>query len=562
MPPTSDDARFSELEHLAIKRFAELTDPEALLLRRVCSGDDKESTESHDRPTIRAEVVRWLIADRAAWPYIDPLGVRLANVTFAEALNLNSCDPPFPVEFEYCTFKSVLSFREAFAPFIRLFSCTTNDQILAGGLRTTEDLFLRNHQADHEIELLGVKIGGDLDCDGSRFLGLGDALSADRAMIGGEVFLRGIQSAGTIRFLGSELSGNLEMKGAQFTRPDTMLSLDSAKIKGNIYLNGLFSCPGVIRLRGAQIGGEINCNSAQIGSIVCDGMSASGSLTWTNIRRSQSGNKAKLRLFGATVGALYDDHESWPDQGDLHVLDFVYQDLVLHDSTTSDLVQSKVWNRVFSLNSKDRIEWLELQPKAEQEYAQPWMQLSKLLQNSGDDKGAKHVLYVYHRLRAQTSNPLLRVGSWPYHRLQEDPLWVGFPIASLGILGSFIFWRAKRMQAMVPTDKEVRKEFRDSGKLLAGYPPFNPVIYTIENVLPVVKLGQDAAWTPDHQVETGSWIPERPQWLRTLSSRWILTRFLSRLSYRRLAVLRWALILLGWALALILAAAIGSQFKS
>jgi hypothetical protein len=34
-----------------------------------------------------------------------------------------------------------------------------------------------------------------------------------------------------------------------------------------------------------------------------------------------------------------------------------------------------------------------------------------------------------------------------------------------------------------------------------------------------------------------------------------------RLDYKRLMLLRWALILLGWGLALILAAAIGEQFK-
>jgi hypothetical protein len=37
--------------------------------------------------------------------------------------------------------------------------------------------------------------------------------------------------------------------------------------------------------------------------------------------------------------------------------------------------------------------------------------------------------------------------------------------------------------------------------------PFNPVVYALENVLPVVKLGQDSAWAPDPEAN-GSWLPE------------------------------------------------------
>jgi hypothetical protein len=72
------------------------------------------------------------------------------------------------------------------------------------------------------------------------------------------------------------------------------------------------------------------------------------------------------------------------------------------------------------------------------------------------------------------------------------------------------------------------------------YPPFNPFIYSLENVLPLVKLGQDDKWAPD--------AAHKPRVLFA--------------SYRLLAWLRWVLIIAGWVQVTVLAAAVGSQFKS
>jgi hypothetical protein len=155
----------------------------------------------------------------------------------------------------------------------------------------------------------------------------------------------------------------------------------------------------------------------------------------------------------------------------------------------------------------------------------------------------------------------VRLATLPYDLLEEQPLRIGPFIISLGLIGSFFFWRAQRIRAMAPTDKDARKALEDTGRLPPGYAPFNAIVYALENVLPVVKLGQDSAWAPNQEAAVDNWLPEWPIWLRTLAARWRLTRYISRLGYGRLAALRWTLILLGWASAVILAAAIGSRFK-
>ncbi len=360
-----------------------------------------------------------------------------------------------------------------------------------------------------------------------------------------------------VRLQGTEIGRDLDCSGATLNATGNVLFADGATIKGNVFFRD-FSSSGVIRLVGTQIEGDLDCTRAQIVDLYCREMRVAGDLIWVNIRQPSQTN---LGLSGATIGTLHDDQLSWPQEGKLHILDFVYRNLELHDKSTHDPKDNPSLAQSLKLTVENRIEWLMLQPKVERVNAQPWMQVATLLEANGDADGAKQVVYEYRRQQTAYSNLAWRLVTWPYHRLEEQPLWIGVPIITLGAVGSFLFWRAQRIRAMAATDKDARTTLEKSGKLPASYPPFNPIVYALENVLPVIKLGQDSAWTPDPQAPTDSWAPERPVWLRRLASRWRFTRYVCRLDYRRLSVLRWTLILLGWAFALILAAAIASRFK-
>jgi hypothetical protein len=74
----------------------------------------------------------------------------------------------------------------------------------------------------------------------------------------------------------------------------------------------------------------------------------------------------------------------------------------------------------------------------------------------------------------------------------------------------------------------------------AAYPQFDPLIYSLENDLPLVKFGLDDRWAPDETYK-----PKDPV-----------------VSYDTLRWARVLLILCGWLQATVLAAAIGSRFKA
>jgi hypothetical protein len=89
---------------------------------------------------------------------------------------------------------------------------------------------------------------------------------------------------------------------------------------------------------------------------------------------------------------------------------------------------------------------------------------------------------------------------------------------------------------MTPTDKDAYVTFTSGRQIPAYYQRFYPLIYSVENSLPFVKLGQVDRWQPDPDSKSVAWrVPASPilvpisfagvlrcyQWLQILSG-WIL----------------------------------------
>src|SRR5438034_1243123 len=92
------------------------------------------------------------------------------------------------------------------------------------------------------------------------------SIDADGAKIDGNIFLRDhFKAGGEVRLLGATIGGNLECNGAQLTNPKGMaLNADGAKINGSVYLRNGFSAQGEVNLIGATIGLNLDCEAAQL----------------------------------------------------------------------------------------------------------------------------------------------------------------------------------------------------------------------------------------------------------------------------------------------------------
>jgi len=612
--PLLDHIRARKLIALARARFSpRLWDAETKVLRDSASSEElPEPDENAPRPEIRAEFVRWLATDPEAAPHIDPKGLRVFAATISAKLDLEECYVNPTLVFRRCEFQGRITLQSAetqglflldsslaegiaadrvivHGPFflqrvqskskIRLvragvdgvFDCSgaklraAGKSLIANFAKFDGGVFLIDgFESEGEICLLGAKITGQLACNGAKLKSKGHALSADFAKIGGAVFLTdGFESEGVIRLSGARIDGVLSCIGAKLRAKGSAFQARDAKIGGTVFLQNDFKAEGEIRLSGAEISGDLSFMGAKVGAVVCHNAVVKGDLAWQHIEKSEG---TFLNLVGAQVKNLRDDRMSWPEAGKLDIDGLVYEELTLHERPSDEKVKAGWYAGELPLSARERIDWIMLQPEERRTEPQPWMQLRDLLERNGDRRGAKYVLFRFRCLQARERWILMRWWNVAFAWLEEAPMRICYSILFFLILGTLVFAGAARSGAMIETVRTQPAMIASYAESIKGVPrkpdesvkpvsvhysSFHPFIYTLENAVPLLKLGMDERWMPDLQHRPQPWFPQIGwlDWLKWFNSYGFLVWF------------RWALIVSGWAQATILAAALADRFK-
>src|SRR5262249_49464261 len=94
------------------------------------------------------------------------------------------------------------------------------------------------------------------------------------------------------------------------------------------------------------------------------------------------------------------------------------------------------------------------------------------------------------------------LGVW--NRLLEVTIGYGYrPLRALWwmagfvAIGTLLFGLGYLTRIVTPTDPAAYRSFVESGTTPSHYPPFNALIYSLENFLPVVALHQEEYWRPN-----------------------------------------------------------------
>jgi hypothetical protein len=350
------------------------------------------------------------------------------------------------------------------------------------------------------VQLLGAKIGANLVCDGATFANPGDvALSAERIVTGSAVQLRNsniggssvrFTAKGTVRLFGAEIGSNFECQGALLERPGgRALDAYGLAVKGDAQLCAGFRASGLVDLRGSRVGGALDCSKASFGNIlVSDDSPAQNS----GSTPSQGANEDGLCLDSAFVARFIDDEASWSSEANLSIEGFVYGTL---DGNPP-------------INAMTRLRWLNCQSKAFK--PQPYEQLIRVLRQMGHEADARKVAIAKQdalRRRGQLSRPG-RVWNW----------FLGFTIghgykpwkALLFLLtflvsGSGVFYYASLQGAMKPPKAEssFQQSSPDSRHCDEKYPCLNPPLYSLDTLLPIIDLQQEKFWLPDASTRIG-----------------------------------------------------------
>jgi len=397
-----------------------------------------------------------------------------------------------------------------------MFRNPSGTALSADGSDVRGDIFLRSaFQAQGEVRLVGARVGGSLDCAAGKFINpSGRALSADRINVSGYVFLRnGLHAEGEVLLLGAQIGANLECDGSMFTNPSgAALTADRINVKGSVSLSNAFKAEGTVRLLSAQIGGDLDCHGGTFSGLDAYTATIKGNLFWLDIKNPE-GTTLDLRL--ASVGSIGDDNEkSWPKRGSLFLEGFVY-------------------GRVSAgaTDAGTRLRWLARQDPFT---PQPYRQLAKVLREEGDEGGAVTVLQEMERLRRKEEDhtAAARLESW----ILKESIGYGYNpgravwgIAGLSALAWIIYRRSYLAGSIVPTDKDAYQSFKRDGRPPADYEVFAPLIYSAENSLPLIRLGQADKWHPAPSSESA--LSCLSGWPTSLCRRctWTWFRWLQRL---------------------------------
>lgn len=460
--------------------------------------------------------------------------------------------------------------------------------------------------AKGKVTLAYSSIQHELNFQGGKFYSPGGvALSANGATIGGNIDGTILQACsldvlGEMQLQATTVRGDVNLSGARIrnTKGDALCA-DSIEVRGDIHLDKGFWSRGEVRLLGAKIGGDLALDGGKFCNKGHDAIDASNATiggelflcTYTLQRavRDEASLQGTLKLLGARLFGIVDSKGSWPATGLLRLDGCTYRRFTSGSPASADL----------------RLCWLKRQAEADLTSdfrPQPWEQCASTLLAMGHE-GASKTIRVEKRVHMRGTRwkrapglaaKFVLLPEQFFDWLLQVVLGYGYKttralwwILGLWLTGASIFTFLPN-EIMAPTDSKmyldatVPKECRVDWISFSGptendeahtmrralqamplglgldaswkeicarrvpseYSSFQPVIYSLDLVLPLTDLRQERDWSPRISDADG----------RTL---YPLFGRDSRFGLGNLVrLLEWFMILAGWTISLFIAAGV------
>ncbi|WP_433323482.1 hypothetical protein [Spirillospora sp. CA-294931] len=389
-------------------------------------------------------------------------------------------------------------------------SAPGHDVLNAGGATVGGGFFgWRGFSADGGVRLIGAQIAGNVTFDDARLNHPGGkALDLDSATCSEVTGVRLRVTAGEVSMRNTRVAGRVDLDGAELRNADGLrtLAIDHAEL-GLVSLCGL-RAHGEVMIRATRInvrlllldaelhvpqGTALRASGSEIGSdLVAHNLLANGELRLYGTRAGQHVDLTGLRLAvgegvaldarglvaaelslvpavpiegkvvlaHAQIGVLHDDPDHWPAVLDVNGL--TYRALEP------------------PLPARQRLAWLKGGSGGFE--SQPYEQLAAYYTALGLHADARAVLGAKERHRLDGEVAL--IGLWG--RLQDVTTGYGYRP-----------WRAFLWSAALLAIGGVVYGLHPPAPLKADEAPqFNPVVYTLDLMIPLVNLGQERAFNP------------------------------------------------------------------
>ncbi|WP_062442484.1 hypothetical protein [Herbidospora daliensis] len=487
---------------------ADLSFAEEKVVAAFPVGAPVDLTRLPDR-RVRAEVVAAVLFGVCDLPRGARPALRLTGARVVEELVLEAGSITAPVSMTGCDFESGIDLADATAVTVRLRDCRLAF-LHASDLRTQGDVELTDGSVVMgAIDLQGARIGGDLRLSkvhvhpgektavylsrtriegglfvrdslvcgqlrmisthvGGLFTARGSdirvdevsAIHAERLKVGESVFIdRGFRSTGRVYLRAAEIAGGI---GAQHGRiaptAGECVNLTRAAIGRNVHFHGA-ELNGDFDARGSHVGGNIDLDKTVFAADARVDLSFAEART---VRVAFADPPDSLNLEGAKYGVIEDRRDTWPR----HVrLEGCAYGAVKDDSDAG---------------VRDRLTWLD---RDEGGFSpQPYEQLSAMYRARGDEAAARRVALERHRRRRRALTAGGKAVSW----FSEVTVGFGYRTWLAGIWLAALLAAGAVIFSVWPPTAVDPKTLRH----------FEPVIYTLDLLLPIADLKQEPFWQP------------------------------------------------------------------
>jgi hypothetical protein len=506
----ADTPSKTPLLQLVANRFGKLSIAEEKVVSAVVNEKSADcSGLSGEEKDVRGELISWLCRNPDACAQISSLGISIIGAEISSKVDLARARISFPIAASKCVFDGPIDLSNSHVAFLSLEGGSAN-QLVAKYTYFEGSVNLQSVFKAGGVNLAGARIDGDLTCEGGQFLGRDPTyvLYLSGVEIKGNVYLTNpFRAQGGVNLVAAQIDGHLYCGGGKFVSEDEIAALDlyDAKIKGSVFLDHDFKAEGGVNLGGVKIYGDLGCEGGYfVGHDMVPALNASSCKIEGNVflrqgfeadgrviffggyvgRKFQlsdvkSPEKMFLDLQEAKVGTLLYSRDSWPIRGRLFVDGLAYDQI--------------------DYPTEVQLDWLRLQDGF---FPQPFEQLAALLRRKGSEEEARKVMIAKNEEHAR------------YVKWRPEWLWYGVfghligygysPWRAFGIswiviaIGWWLFRRGYRRGLVTPTGgAEYTVEQDGTHPSSSDYPKFNAFVYSLENFVPIVKLGISENWEPN-----------------------------------------------------------------
>ncbi|MEV1168455.1 hypothetical protein [Nonomuraea sp. NPDC049784] len=440
----------------------------------VPAEDDPTSGPSWSaRRRIRAEVIATLLLNGPAAATGRVRSLRLTGARVTGRLDLRGAVIDCGLDMTGCSFEDELDLTLASVESLGLNECQLPE--LSPEVLRARTFMMRDAHVEGNVWIQGSRIDLDVDLDRTRVGGL---LNANLVVIGGDFNGRNWPRHDERPGPGLIVGGSLNLASAQVSGID----LFAAQVGEGIWLQR------------ATVGHLCAASSTVTGRFGMQGSTVTGELDLAGtLVRAGSPDEVMIDLSDAQAGKAV----LTPAAGSVGVVSLrnarigTLQDLSEHGPRTE--LDGAVYERLQPLpphSARTRLVWLRR--GCDLYTPHPYEQLASAYRSSGLDREAGRVLR--EKLRQAAAGRGLAQRAWG--RVQDLVLGYGYQpwraaigVAVLLTLGTLYFSTvgcdaaASRTEGLCPVKRD-------------EHPMWDPFLYALDLLIPVVSLGHDTAWDP------------------------------------------------------------------